>query len=384
MEKKKSNHVSGLIRCPVCFEVTDECDPDECKRDCIAHCNQNAIVLKHRAKINLEKCTSCAKCVQVCPRNAIDKLKLFFDAGIKQLKCRGCGNEYVNSGRIFYLYPKKFDNQRFKQFYETFENKLDPWQEKVARTIKVKSILEVLPENKRKIDSLLDIGCSGGWVIDGLTSHFDFEYVTGLELSSSILEQVKEKIPYVSLIAADCEHLPFANSSYDLALAIDVIEHIQNPEKLLIEISRVANNAVLRIPLENVFENFIWNIIQSLREKLFFRHSEGGDFQQHINFFTKKSAVWLLEKSGLQIIRSCIPDNPFTTEYTSFCFAPPKKTMVDFEKLSLFKKIIIMSKFYLILSFRRIVFLILRPFYHKLCYSAFYVYCTARRGVNKE
>lgn len=377
MEKK--DIIFNLVRCPVCFEVIESCNPQKCELQCIASCEQGAIKLKDKAEIDLGECNNCSRCVQICPQNAIDKTKLFFDFETKDLRCPRCNSNYSLNGNIFYFYPKRFDNRQFRQFYETFEGKLDPWQERVARNVKVKNILNILNKNGKIPISLLDIGCSNGWVIDSLRHYFYMEYITGLDISSSVLEQIKGKIPCTFFIAGDCEYLPLARHSYDIALAVDVIEHIYNPVRFLREMSRVSKNLILKIPIENVFENIVWHILEKVKDIIWRGSLDNENFEQHINCFTKKDILKLLKGSGLDLVSSYIPDNPIKREYASFYFASPKRTMPDFRRLPLNKKVYIMVKYYIILFFRRFVFIALRPFYHHLCYSSFYVLCNSKQ-----
>jgi len=67
----------------------------QCKdAPCIESCPVNAIYLDHEkeiVKINLDKCTGCKICVQICPYNAI-KMN---EKTNKVFKCEFCGGEPV-------------------------------------------------------------------------------------------------------------------------------------------------------------------------------------------------------------------------------------------------------------------------------------------------
>lgn len=66
-------------------------------------------------------------------------------------------------------------------------------------------------------------------------------YVTGIDLSPASLEVAKKhdatgKTRYT---VADAMDLPFANSHFDVVCAMDILEHVDNPEKLIKEAARV-------------------------------------------------------------------------------------------------------------------------------------------------
>lgn len=46
-------------------------------------------------------------------------------------------------------------------------------------------------------------------------------------------------------IIGDFHHLPFKSNSFDVAFALDIIEHTRNPELLLDELERVSTNVIV-------------------------------------------------------------------------------------------------------------------------------------------
>lgn len=380
-QELKNLSMMNKLRCPTCIVVNELCKPSNCDSECKDACCYNAVSVLDSAKIEQEKCNGCMECVKKCPLSAIDKKDLAYNQG--QLYCDSCNNYYKIEDNLFYFYPKKFENKQFHDFYENFENRFDSWQEKVARNVKAKNILNVLGKETENIHSILDLGCSCGWILDELRENIFCEYSFGLDLSSSILSSIKGRQKENSyFIAGDCEYLPFSKNSFDLVISLDVIEHIANPEKFLKDISRISDNIVLKIPLENVFENFVWESFKKIVN--FLNKGKNKDFHQHINFYSKKTAEKLLKDCDLEIVKSFIPDNPWSKEYNSFYFVNPALTIKNFRELKKMTKFRIMLKYYVIISFRKIVFLFLRPFYHFFCYTSFYVFCKTKKESKKK
>ena len=97
-------------------------------------------------------------------------------------------------------------------------------------------ILDLLPGN---VSSVLDAGCGDGFIINSLPQEL---YSVGLDLSTEALKHVIRKKCLGSIT-----NLPFPDSSFDLVMCNDVIEHLPEPLMLqaLKELSRVASKYVL-------------------------------------------------------------------------------------------------------------------------------------------
>jgi len=91
----------------------------------------------------------------------------------------------------------------------------------------------------------------------------------------------KQRRPLLSVIVADGERLPLADHSIDLTVCNSVIEHVNNPEALALEIRRVSRGYFLQTPYDGFplethsfvaipFYNFIpWTGLRRLLCKLF-------------------------------------------------------------------------------------------------------------------
>jgi len=83
----------------------------------------------------------------------------------------------------------------------------------------------------------LEVGCgTGHW--SEYFSNRGFE-VTGVDVSKEMIEVAKNKhIAKSQFQVADGENLPFADESFDLAVAVTTLEFTANPEKMVSEMAR--------------------------------------------------------------------------------------------------------------------------------------------------
>lgn len=89
---------------------------------------------------------------------------------------------------------------------------------------------------------VLDVGCGSGY---GAAELANAASVTGIDISGEAVRHACGTYgrPNVSFLQAACEALPFANASFDLLLAFEVIEHLAGWRDMLAETRRVLRPA---------------------------------------------------------------------------------------------------------------------------------------------
>lgn len=89
--------------------------------------------------------------------------------------------------------------------------------------------------------SILDVGCGNGYLQYYLERLFNV--VAGIDFSAAMLAQN----PCKHCFCGDCTRLPFADDSFDIAVASHILHHLKPKERLsaLLEIKRVASRAVI-------------------------------------------------------------------------------------------------------------------------------------------
>jgi ubiquinone/menaquinone biosynthesis C-methylase UbiE len=126
-----------------------------------------------------------------------------------------------------------------------FDVEDDHWWFVGRRAIVLAQIEEaLLPSPARRI---LDIGCGTGATMDHLKRLGE---VQGIDLSHIPLNFSRRR-GHDRVLCANATELPFANDSFDLVTALDVIEHLDDDVKGLSEIRRVLKSdapAIIFVP----------------------------------------------------------------------------------------------------------------------------------------
>lgn len=92
---------------------------------------------------------------------------------------------------------------------------------------------------------VLDLGCGTGVLFDLLRRKVtESGSVTGVDFSYQMAQQAHRNFPFsnVNVVDADAISLPFADSSFDVAVAFSAFPHFSDQQKAIREIHRVLKN----------------------------------------------------------------------------------------------------------------------------------------------
>jgi len=127
------------------------------------------------------------------------------------------------------------DAMRPLNYEVMFEVEDDHWWFVGRRAIVFAQIEQALAASIGKNLQILDIGCGTGATMDRLS---DYGQVQGIDLSETPLRYSRRR-GHQRVFCASATALPFADNSFDLVTALDVIEHLDDDLRGLAEIRRV-------------------------------------------------------------------------------------------------------------------------------------------------
>jgi SAM-dependent methyltransferase len=140
--------------------------------------------------------------------------------------------------------------------------------------------------------SLLDVGCGEGVLTAQWATRIDGR-VVGIDLDDPQLhaEWANRQAPNLEYKVMKAENLPFADDEFDTATAIEVLEHVPEPEHTLAEMARVASRWLLvSVPREPLWRGLNMARGAYLRDL--------GNTPGHLNHWSKRSFVSLLSRYG--------------------------------------------------------------------------------------
>ncbi|MEQ8361792.1 MAG: methyltransferase domain-containing protein [Cyclobacteriaceae bacterium] len=175
---------------------------------------------------------------------------------------------------------------------------------------RLKFITDILKDSIPESGNILDIGCGNGNISIHLGSQ-GFN-VLGVDISEKAINTANQNNSYsnVSFNAIGAEELVTSGTSYDAIICSEVLEHLSEPENLLITISLLLKHngkliitvpngngpreALMTKPMQWMRRknNFFWKITKIVKRGLGYDgktvQSDADDLE-HIHFFTKKS-----------------------------------------------------------------------------------------------
>lgn len=152
--------------------------------------------------------------------------------------------------------------------------------------------------------SLLDVGCGEGVLVHQWAGRLgEDRRVVGIDLEEESIQAGWElrKAPNLEYRVMYAENLPFADNEFDLATAIEVLEHVPDPEHTLSEMARCAEGHLLvSVPREP-----LWRMLNMARGAYW---SALGNTPGHLNHWSKRAFTDLLSCYGEVIgVRSPFP-----------------------------------------------------------------------------
>ena len=151
--------------------------------------------------------------------------------------------------------------------------------------------------------SVLDVGCGEGVLTVQWADRLADGRVVGIDLDDPKLraEWEKRARPNLEFRAEEATSLSFADDEFDLACAIEVLEHVPEPEATLAEMARTARRHLLvSVPREPLWRGLNMARGAYLRDL--------GNTPGHVNHWSKQAFVSLLARFGtVEQARSPVP-----------------------------------------------------------------------------
>src|SRR5256885_16906826 len=92
---------------------------------------------------------------------------------------------------------------------------------------------------------VLEVGCGEGYVLAALREHGIRCPLSGIDLSPDAVREAALRVPDAVLNVKDARSLADSGASYDLVLMIEVLEHLNEPERMLAVLERIARRYVV-------------------------------------------------------------------------------------------------------------------------------------------
>jgi 2-polyprenyl-3-methyl-5-hydroxy-6-metoxy-1,4-benzoquinol methylase len=154
--------------------------------------------------------------------------------------------------------------------------------------------------------TILDAGCGGGYVLGELHEN-GYQDVYGFDISESGITVGKKTYEYLKERYAIHDGyeatLPasFPQGAYDLVVSAEVVEHLYDPVRYLINIYQWLKSGG-QVIVTTPYHGYVKNIIMVMANK-FDQHVNPLWTGGHIKFFSQKTLSQLLTQAGFTCVR---------------------------------------------------------------------------------
>jgi len=151
--------------------------------------------------------------------------------------------------------------------------------------------------------SLLDVGCGEGVLVHRWALAMPDRRLVGIDLEEESIQAgwAERRAANLEYRTMPADELPFATGEFDLATAIEVLEHVPDPERTLAEMARCAERHLLvSVPREP-----LWRALNLARGAYI---GQLGNTPGHLNHWSKRSFARMLSRHGQIVeLRSPFP-----------------------------------------------------------------------------
>ena len=165
-----------------------------------------------------------------------------------------------------------------KEFFEETADEYDIKRNKSYLKQALINLDKIFDDYKIKNKNILEVGVGTGEVFRLLCNKSNNTY--GFDVSENMIKIAKSKNKNGKLYVGDAENIANKDDSFEFAVCMDVLEHLENPKKCLNEIKRVLKkNGIAFV----VNPNPLWGPIQYLAELFGLKVKEGKHNFVNIN-----------------------------------------------------------------------------------------------------
>lgn len=164
---------------------------------------------------------------------------------------------------------------------------------------KIDAISQLLLPTATKFVSILDVACGSGRILLEISDKYQSEKTTGIDISQGMIKSATENDTDNRVEWRVENVFNLEPDNYELVLAIDVLEHLEDDQKFLEHIKDLGKFVVVKTPIE---DNIINKLVKVISFGLINEYQHTENKYGHIHHYSQKDVDRLIEVSGLKTV----------------------------------------------------------------------------------
>lgn len=164
----------------------------------------------------------------------------------------------------------------------------------------INKLIEVLKETKnfKTLSNVLDVGCASGWFVSEISKRYPEANYYGIDIYDKGIKYANKMYPHIKFSLADAHQIPYKNNLFDLVICTEVLEHVDDPKAVLLEIKRVlkkGGKAIIELDSGSPLFSIVWFL---------WRKSKGSVWDEaHVHSFNSKKLEKMSLDCGFKILK---------------------------------------------------------------------------------
>ncbi len=161
--------------------------------------------------------------------------------------------------------------------------------------------------NPKQDEKIIDLGCGTGYYLFLLSNLSLKLYLTGFDFDRKAINEAQDLLgEKISFITGNLHNMPFRNKNFDKAVMSEVLEHVDDDEKVLKEVYRILKiNGTLVTSVPSINYPFLWDPINWLLQHFFKTHIKKGFFSGiwsgHLRLYNLGDLKRKFERAGFKV-----------------------------------------------------------------------------------
>lgn len=167
--------------------------------------------------------------------------------------------------------------------------------QKFWHTKKLNEVLKAI-ENTENPKKILDVGCASGWFISEIQKRYPRTLCYGIDIYDDAIKYARKRYPKIKFNIADAHKIPYKDETFDIVVCTEVLEHVDDPGKVLTEIKRVLkrnSTAIIELDSGSWLFSVVWFIWRKFKGRIW--------NDSHLHSFNVKKLENLINQCGFRV-----------------------------------------------------------------------------------